>query len=199
MILTDTVLMADGAAVVHDQFGGAGFERLPARECFLVAVAHPEHVGGVNAAALAVEVGEVGEHMGVLVLVFQPVTQAGLDQTQQIVDVVPVSGRFQSVDSIAHLPEGLSQIGHGKTLGRPFVAEPRAGIDAILGLADASGLFQGVSGLQSGAGDPEGHHAFALTSAPQRKETLEHADKPGVAGQRELGLGLYGIAEPEHG
>ncbi len=101
MILADTVLVADRTAVFHDQFRGCGLELLPAREGFLIAVAHPEHVRGVNAAALAVKMRQMGENVGALLLVSQSLTKIGLDQPEEIIDVVPIGGRFQGVDGVA--------------------------------------------------------------------------------------------------
>src|SRR5680860_262980 len=66
VIFADTVLMTDGAAVAHDQFRGCVLEVLPARQGFFVAVCTTENIGGVDAAALSVKMGQVGEYMNCL-------------------------------------------------------------------------------------------------------------------------------------
>jgi hypothetical protein len=57
----DAVLVADRAAGGDDGLAGAALEALPAGKRLLGVGAVAEEVGGVDAAAVAVEVREVGE------------------------------------------------------------------------------------------------------------------------------------------
>lgn len=86
------MLMADGSAILHDGLGGSGFEAFPSLEGLLIGLGRSKYDGGIDARSLRVEVGEMGEHMDTLALLFEHTTQGGFDALHHPIYVLPVSG-----------------------------------------------------------------------------------------------------------
>ena len=198
MVATDTMLMADGAAVVGDGSASRLLELAPARQGLAVAAAGAEHVGGVDARTLAVDVRQVGEHVHALALLAQAVAQAVFNFVQQIVDVTPVGGSFQGVHCVTGRPQAMAQVGKTKAVLRPLLAQQGTGEHPAEALEQALGLFHRERVLRAVAGDAEGQHALAGAGAAQGQVFFQPGDLPGVAGQGQLGLGLDGVGQAQH-
>ncbi|RMS60550.1 hypothetical protein ALP65_04687, partial [Pseudomonas aeruginosa] len=198
VVLADAMLVADGATIVDDRLAGRMLETLPALQRRRIARGRTEHVGGIDARPLAIDMREVGEHMDFLALGGQAVAQAGLDLLQQAVDVAPVGGGLQGVHGVARLPQGLAQVGEAEAVLRPLAPQQGAGEDPAEAFQQGLRLAQRQSVLPAVAGHAEGQHALALARAAQRQVFLQPGDLSGMAGQGQLGHGFHGVGQAQH-
>src|SRR5690554_5204804 len=181
VVLANPVLVTDGSPVADDQFRGSVFQMLPSGHGFRVGIGYAEHIGCVDGTTLSVEMGQVGEHVGSFSVLTETFSQIALNSIEQVVDVIPVCSRFQGVYRIAHLPERLPEVGHGKALFGPLGTKFGACINTTMGTAHFLGLSQGGTALGFAAGNAEGHHALAFAHPSEGQEFLQHTDQLWVA------------------
>ena len=63
MIPSHAMLVTDGSTIGDNFLRRCPFQFPPAVQSFLVSTALPEHIGGIDAAALGVDMGKMSENM----------------------------------------------------------------------------------------------------------------------------------------
>ena len=116
MVFADTMLMADGAAGVDNGSAGRLFYGFPGLQRCLRPVIQAEKKGGINTGAGRINVRKMSKHMDPLVPDSQSVCDGFFYGVHGGGYFIPGDGRFQSVHSIAQIPERVSQVSGSETV-----------------------------------------------------------------------------------
>ena len=193
------MLMADGSAVRRNGVGNGRLELLPAFKVRGKATGRsgPDKLR-IDTAALRVQMRQVREGVHALAILRKNIARRLLHGQHQLLHVGPVHRSLDRVGTVALVPQRVAQVRAFETVACPLRAHGSTDVDRAVCRQGAPRFAQGVARVAVLARDAEHQQAFAFAAAAQGQVAFQPADQPGVAGQREAGLGLNAIAESRH-
>src|SRR5437879_802807 len=198
MVSPDAVLVADRPATLDDRVAGRPLQAPPSVEGCVRVVVEANDVRHVQARAGRVEVRQVAEDVDTFAIGLEAARERPLDTLRETADPRPVRRRFERVDGIAGIPQGVPQVGRAEAGPEPLPSERAADARATVTPNDGSDLANGQLDELLGATGSDEEKRRVGPDAAHPEPGTQRPDTTGSAAQGEqaLGLGRAGEARP---